>query len=232
MVYGIRKNDKHSFLDFGLTIKSKKIGNPKKNKIKEELPFMNGSYDFSLLYGEQTYSERTLEYTFNLNEKNKIEMNIKKIKVLEWLNNGAKQPIFDDTIPGFYFLAEVEDNDFSEEGKNGELTVTFSAYPYKIASLNEGHDIWDEFNFELDYAQDTKFTVECEKSIEIYNLGSSRITPTVKTTSAFDVTKDEITYKFNLGVTTDWRFILEKGLNNMVIRGTGNIEFIFKREVL
>lgn len=137
MAYGIRKNNKHSFDDFGLTIKSKKIGNPKKNKIKEEIPFMNGSYDFSLLYGDQTYSERKLEYTFNLNEKNKIEMNVKKIQVLEWLNDGGKQPLYDDTIPGFYFLAEVEDDDFSEDGKNGELTVTFNAYPYKIASRNE-----------------------------------------------------------------------------------------------
>ena len=116
MAYGIRKNNKHSFDDFGLTIKSKKIGNPKKNKIKEEVPFMNGSYDFSLLYGEQTYSERQLEYTFNLNERNKIAMNIKKMQVLEWLNDGGKQPLYDDTIPGFYFLAEVEDDDFSEAG--------------------------------------------------------------------------------------------------------------------
>lgn len=232
MAFGIKKNNKHSFNDFGITIKSKKIGNPKKNKIKEEVPFMNGSYDFSILYWEQTYSERTLEYTFNLNSKNKIEMNIRKMKVLEWLNDGGKQPLYDDTIPGFYFIAEVEDNDFREEGSNGELTVKFSAYPYKIASVNEGHDIWDEFNFELDYAQDTKFNVENQKRIDIYNLGSSRITPTVKTTSTFDVIKGDITYKFNPGVTTDWRFILEKGLNTMVIRGGGSIEFIFKREVL
>lgn len=232
MAYGIRKNNKHSFNDFGLTIKSKRIGSPKKNKIKEEIPFMNGSYDFSLLYGEQTYSERQLEYTFNLNERNKIAMNMKKIQVLEWLNDGGKQPIYDDAIPGFYFLAEVEDDDFNEEGGTGELKVTFNAYPYKISTRNEGHDIWDEFNFELDYAQDTKFTVENEKSIELYNLGSSRITPTVRTTSSFDVIKGEITYKFNPGVTTDWRFILEKGLNNIIIRGTGDIEFIFKREVL
>ncbi len=232
MVYGIRKNNKHSFEDFGLTIKSKKIGNPKKNKIKEEVPFMNGSYDFSLLYGEQTYSERQLEYTFNLNEKNKIAMNIKKIQVLEWLNDGGKEPLYDDAIPGFYFLAEVEDDDFSEDGNVGELTVTFSAYPYKIASKNEGNDIWDEFNFELDCSQDTKFKVDGEKNIEIYNIGSSIITPTINATATFDIVKGGITYKFNPGVTTDWRFTFKKGLNNMIIRGTGDIEFIFKREVL
>lgn len=232
MINGIKRNNKHSFNDFGLTIKSKKIGNPKKNKIKQEVPFMNGSYDFSLLYGEQTYSERQLDYTFNLNEKNKIALNIKKIKILEWLNDGGKQPLYDDTIPGFYFLAEVDECVFNEDGRNAELTVTFNAYPYKIAEKNEGNDIWDEFNFELDYAQDTKFTVAGEKTIELYNLGSSLITPTVKTTASFYVVKRGITYKFNKGVTTDWRFVLEKGINNIDIHGTGDIEFIFKREVL
>ena len=232
MAYGIRKNNKHSFDDFGLTIKSKKIGNPKKNKIKEEIPFMNGSYDFSLLYGDQTYSERKLEYTFNLNEKNKIEMNVKKIQVLEWLNDGGKQPLYDDTIPGFYFLAEVEDDDFSEDGKNGELTVTFNAYPYKIASRNEGNDIWDDFNFELDYMQETKFDVSGSKFVNIINPSSKNINPIVICSSEFNVIKDSTTYKFNGGTTKDWIFTLDKGENNLILNGNGSIEFVFRKEVL
>ena len=53
-MYGIKKGNKHSFIDFGLTIKSKSIGMPSKNKVKETIPFMNGQYDFSELYGGQT----------------------------------------------------------------------------------------------------------------------------------------------------------------------------------
>lgn len=232
MSYGIIKGNKHSYRDFGLTIKSKKIGSPKKKKIKEEIPFMNGSYDYSLLYGEQTYSERSLEYTFNLNASNKIAMNVKKTQVLEWLNNGVKEALYDDAIPGFYFMAEVEDDDFSEDGKFGELTVKFTAYPFMIAKNYEGSDIWDDFNFELDYAQDTKFAVEGEKEIEIYNLGTNRATPTVKSNSNFDVIQGNITYKFTAGITTDWRFMFEKGLNKLTLKGTGTIEFIFRKEVL
>lgn len=232
MAYGIRKNNKHSFDDFGLTIKSKKIGNPKKNKIKEEVPFMNGSYDFSLLYGEQTYSERQLEYTFNLNERNKIAMNIKKMQVLEWLNDGGKQPLYDDTIPGFYFLAEVEDDDFSEEGSNGEITVTFNAYPYKISSRNDGHDIWDDFNFELDMVQDTIFEVNGTKDIILYNNGAIGINPTVICSNDIEVTKGNSIYKFKPGEAKAWAFKLDKGLNTLTIKGTGTIEFKWCKEVL
>lgn len=232
MAYGIRKNNKHSFDDFGLTIKSKKIGNPKKNKIKEEVPFMNGSYDFSLLYGEQTYSERQLEYTFNLNERNKIAMNIKKMQVLEWLNDRGKQPLYDDTIPGFYFLAEVEDDDFSEEGSNGEITVTFNAYPYKISSRNDGHDIWDDFNFELDMVQDTIFEVNGTKDIILYNNGAIGINPTVICSNDIEVTKGNSIYKFKLGEAKAWAFKLDKGLNTLTIKGTGTIEFKWCKEVL
>ena len=32
---GIRKGNKHSYKDFDVTIKSKSIGSPKKNKIKD-----------------------------------------------------------------------------------------------------------------------------------------------------------------------------------------------------
>lgn len=232
MAYGIRKNNKHSFDDFGLTIKSKKIGNPKKNKIKEEVPFMNGSYDFSLLYGEQTYSERQLEYTFNLNERNKIAMNIKKMQVLEWLNDRGKQPLYDDTIPGFYFLAEVEDDDFSEEGSNGEITVTFNAYPYKISSRNDGHDIWDDFNFELDMVQDTIFEVNGTKDIILYNNGAIGINPTVICSNDIEVTKGNSIYKFKPGEAKAWAFKLDKGLNTLTIKGTGTIEFKWCKEVL
>ena len=73
---GIIKSNKHSFKEFGLTIKSKKINTAKKKKITLTIPFMNGSYDFSELYGEQSYDDRDLEYTFNLEASDKVGLNI------------------------------------------------------------------------------------------------------------------------------------------------------------
>ena len=68
-VCGIIKNNKHSYNDFGLKILSRELNPPSKKKIKETLPFMNGSYDFSLLCGENVYEERTIKYVFDFRYK-------------------------------------------------------------------------------------------------------------------------------------------------------------------
>ena len=65
---------------------------------------MNGSYDFSELYGEQSYDDRDLEYTFNLEASDKVGLNIARRKITEWLSDGGRQIIKDDTFPDYYFI--------------------------------------------------------------------------------------------------------------------------------
>lgn len=229
---GFMYKNKHSFKDFNLTIKSKNISPPKKIKIKESVPFMQGSYDFSNLYGEQTYEERQLNYVLNLQCNSKLELNTQKIKILDWLMNSFKAVLKDDAIPGYYFNAECEDVEFKESGSYAEITVSFIAYPFKISLYDEGNIPWNDFNFELDYMQDTKFLVIGSKTVELINQSAKKITPTVICTAPFDVIKNGITYKFNIGTTKDWRFNLDKGFNSLILNGDGNIEFIFRKEVL
>lgn len=229
---GIRKGNKHSYRDFDVTIKSKSIGSPKKNKIKETIPFMNGSYDFSSIYGSQTYGERSIQYVFNIVGQTKTHLNIKKIDFLNWLHKGGKEPLYDDSIPGYYFLAECEDDDFKENGNTGELTVSFTAYPFKIRECYEGNNLWDDFNFELDVLQDTKFTVNGSSNVNIYNSSAIDIEPTIITSSNFEIIKDNKKYVVESGESKDYRFKLKKGNNNITLKGNGTIEFRFRKEVL
>lgn len=232
-MYGFKKGDKHSYNDFKMRIINREFDPPAKEKIKETVPFMNGSYDFSNLYGEQTYEERVLKYTLDLRYSNKIEYMNKKIQISNWLNSGLKEPLYDDLIPGFYFLAECEgDIEFNEYSIGCEIIVKFICYPFMIRTDYEGNDIWDTFNFELDYAQQTKFTVDGTLSVEIYNLGSRNIVPTVVCDSSITVSKGSTNYIFNTGTTKDWRFSLNTGVNNLILQGNGEIEFVFYREVL
>ena len=230
---GILINNKHSFKDFGLTIKSKNINIPQKNKIKETIPFMNGSYDFSNIYGSTTYQERELNYVFNLQAKNKIELNIKKISIVNWImENSTKEPLFDDSIPGYYFLAECEDIKPTEKGNYLELSVTFIAYPFKIGEAYEGNNLWDSFNFELDVLQDTKFTVNGASSVSIYNSSIIDIQPSIITSSQFEIILENKKYTINAGTSKDYRFKLKPGTNNLTLKGNGTIEFKFRKEVL
>ena len=50
----------------------------------------------------------------------------------------------------------------------------FTAYPFKFREYNEGSIPWDDFNFELDYMQETKFDVSGSKFVNIINPSSKR----------------------------------------------------------
>lgn len=228
-------NNINSYTDLNIFLESFNIQPPSKKKIKETIPFMNGSYDFSSVCsnGEVVYGERLIKIKFNLSERNRTSLYIKYSQVLEWLLNvGQKQLIFTD-MPDYYYLAEVEDAPSFETivKRAGIMEVEFVAHPFKYGKNNEGADIWDYFNFETDYAQETKYSISGSKIIEIYNPSAIKITPSVVCSAPIEVTKGSTTYKFNIGNTKDWRFNLDKGKNNLTIKGTGTIEFIFRKEV-
>lgn len=229
---GIIKNNQHSYKDFSLTIKSKKINTAKKKKITLTVPFMNGSYDFSELYGEQSYDDRDLEYTFNLEASDKVGLNIAKRKVVEWLSDGGRQVLKDDAFPGYYFMAECVAIDTSEKGNHAEIKASFDADPFMYGIHYEGHDIWDDFCFEDDYAQPTSFKVNGIETIELYNLSSISVTPTIICTNRMEILLGGVTYVFEAGVIRDYRFKLQKGNNELKIKGNGDIRFEFRKEVL
>lgn len=53
-------NGKSSYKDLGVIVTYFKAQPPEPKTIKQDVPFMNGSYDFSKLYGEVFYNERII----------------------------------------------------------------------------------------------------------------------------------------------------------------------------
>src|SRR5690625_2931754 len=234
---GIIFDEKHSYRDFGLTLASRHIGNPSKIKRKERVPFSNIEYDFSGIYGGQEYEQRQLTYVFNVVDiynQSKFAFSSLKIAVLNWLMSPSKQTkLYDDAIPGYYFLAEVENGpDIEEYEFDGPLTVEFTAYPFKISELHEGNDLWDPFNFLLDYAQVTEFTVNGTKEVTLYNPGASVIHPKIIASNAMEIIKGNTTFNVPAGESQSHNFILHQGENKMTINGNGTIEFLFYKELI
>lgn len=238
MRHGITFNGKHSYRDFGVTIAEKNIGYPEKQKIKVQVPFSNIEYDFSEIYGEQTYTHRTLEYTLNvvdLTKPNTTEsINILETQISNWLLvGGGKRKLYDDSMPGYYYLAEVEGGlDFDELWNHGTLTVQFTAYPFMISELPEGHDIWDEFNFELDVAQVTDFQVNGSLQVILYNVGTPSLTPEIEASSPMQIITDGIIYNVPAGKSKSDEFRLKPGENELTIIGNGTINFLFYKELI
>lgn len=237
-MYGITFNGKHSYRDFGVTIAEKNIGYPEKQKIKVQVPFSNIEYDFSEIYGEQTYTPRPLSFTFNVVERHKLNdtvlINLLETQLSNWLLGSiGKQRLYDDSMPGYYYLAEVEGSlDFDELWNHGTLTVQFTAYPFMISELPEGHDIWDEFNFELDVAQITDFEVNGTLNVVLYNVGTPNLIPGIETSAPMQIVKNSITYNVPTGKSKSDEFRLQSGENKITITGNGTIKFLFYKELI
>ncbi len=238
-MYGIEFNGKHSYRDFGVTLGIEKdIGYPEKEKIKVKVPFSNVEYDFSQIYGEQTYTTRPLTYTLNVLDKNKKntteKINVIETKLANWLmNSNGKQKLYDDAIPGYYFLAEVEGGlNFDELWNRGTLTVPFTAYPFMIAELQEGHDVWDDFNFELDVSQLVEFTVNGTLNTTLFNVGTPSTIPEIEASAAMQIVKDGVTYNVPTGKSKSEDFKLQSGENDLKITGNGTISFRFYKELI
>ena len=237
-IKGITFNGKHSYRDMDITMTGERtIGYPNKRKIKVAPPLSNITYDFSELYGDQVYEERTLTYRFNMvnyHELDYASVQHEATKVVNWLmNSNGKKKLFDPDIKGYYFLAEVEGGvELEHFIRSGVLNVTFIAYPFKISELPEGHDIWDEFNFELDIAQERTHTVSGTKNIVLYNNGTSSVVPTITTSAPIKVVKGNVEFSFSTGTSKDDNFQLSSGEHKITLKGNGQIEFIFHKELI
>lgn len=231
---GLRIDDVDLYKEFGILPETRSIGNPDKKKILEEVPFSNELLDFSELYGEQTYSERTLSYVLNLiGSQSKIESAYFLQTVMTNLLMEKKQfKLYDDVFPGYYFLAEVrEGTSFEPNSYAGKLQVNFTAYPFKIKEAREGSPYWDDYSV-LDYYQESTYTISGSKTIELMNNGIASLVPKVTCTAPMVITKDNTQISFPTGTNESLDFKIKKGMNQFIVTGNGTIDFEFHKELI
>ena len=210
----------------------KTIQSPPKKKVKDSVPFMNGSYDFSTVgsNGEIVYSERELSITLGLPAETKEELQVIYSKVLRWMVDTGKSQLIFDVMKDYYFLAEVESaSTLSEVMENGTLKLTLIADPFKKSVDYVGSDIWDTFNFEEDYAQFNTYQINGSSTIKLYN-PARVVRPLINCTSAMTMIKNGVTYNLSAGDNNVYGFNLDTGENVLTINGNGTIKFLFRKE--
>lgn len=234
---GLTFNGKHSYYDFGLTMEYFKPQLPQPKKVIQDIPGMNGDgLDFSTIAsgGEIVYTGRNINCKLNFKEKNKIELERKYSRVAEWLLSSGKSQLISDSIPGLFFMAEVQElPQWDEIQRVGYLVFNFRAEPYKQGIGLYGDLLWKDVDFLLpDYIQKTKITVSGSKTITIGVPGSHNIVPSVICDAYMSCTLNGYTANFTPDNSLDWQFKLKPGENEITITGTGNIDFQFRKEVL
>lgn len=102
MIEGFSVNGVHSYHTFGLRILERKIGSAPKDSMTERVPFSNVTYDFSRIFGKQSYGERTLSYELEficMDKKIAQERVIEILKKLKW--DGRKN-LYDDLLCDYH----------------------------------------------------------------------------------------------------------------------------------
>lgn len=234
--YGIEFNG-HRSNDFGLDVQAKAVGMPEKNKITQAVPFSNTVLDISDLYGGQTYKERTVKITFIVRDgvnQSKERLYSLWTQVVNWLMApGQKVKLKDDIMHNYYYLGEVQkEPSWDEMRAYGKLSVEFTCYPFRIDELEEGNDIWDDFNFELDIAQNIKFNIAGSRIITLFNMGATAISPAIVATAPFAIEMGGQRFTLNAGTYSSPDFMLPVGEVTLTVTGTGKLSFNWHKELI
>lgn len=117
-------------LQYGLRMVSRSVGEPKKDSRTERVPFSNTTYDFSRLYGQETYSERVLTYEFDLLTSDKRTAQLAAVKLQKDLTWFGYKELRDSLLPDCHFDVRAPDITFTNKEPGVYIfKFTFSAYP-------------------------------------------------------------------------------------------------------
>ena len=235
---GFTFNGHHSS-EFDILLESYTVGTPTKKKITVDVPYRNGSVDFSLVNtGDNVFGDRTLTLKINVVMKNIPDLQVKYNSILQWLidTQGRQDLIFDDT-KGYKFRAEVIDNiDYQQFFTAGSFTVPMIADPFRYGTSGEGSEkLWDLFNFNDDVMQDTVYTTNMAGfvNVMVYNSGKT-VTPSFKVTDGDDITITVGSYTTpvipNGTEYTDYNIKLTNKENYFTINGHGTAQVKFIKE--
>ncbi len=228
---GISRNGIHT-KEYNMWLVDRQAPTPEEKSIIESLPFVQGHYDFSTILGGRVYENRPLSYQFEIINRNYQNRKSIQTSLENWLMKGGYEVLYDDHEPGYYWMAKCTRVNTADTYGGLTINIEFDAYPFKISELEEGNDIWDTFNFELDVAQVTEYTINGSTDVMLYNVGASNLTPTIKASAPMTIIKSGVTYHITAGETKSSEFVLFQGENRLTIQGNGTIEFLFHKELI
>lgn len=217
IVEQLTSNGISSYNDFKLYIRERILSPPVKRSNIQTVIGMHGSYDFSKIYGEVVWEDRTIEYKFDVISDNNFDLYSQLTKIYNWLCNIQDSNIYDTCYPNYHFRGSYQDATWSEDDGQGLLTVKFKIYPFKISNNTISS------SFEI--------TSTAKQEVMIINSSSHRISPKIRTTGYIAIENGNGNILLNAGEWAVEDFYLEKGTNILKISGPATVTFSYSEEV-
>lgn len=196
---------KASVDDFDASLAKRIIHKPAKKSIKETVPFSNKTYDFSAINGEVYWNERTLEYIFEIVADTPYDLECKKAAFSDWVMNVMEEDIFDPYEPGWHYVGTYDDMSYDDDEsvEKTTATVTFAAYPYKIANKPTVYSI--------------ALSASGSGELKIINESSHRLVPVLAANTAVKIIFGTKEYSMAAGEVEDDSIMVHAGANTMTI---------------
>lgn len=131
---GIKFNNLHTYLDYGLVLKSKEISTPLPKSQIVEIPGADGQIDLTEYLGEVKYSNRTLGFEFEIVKRQKDF-----IPLFSSLQNdihGQRVKVILDIDRDFYYTGRATVDPWKSDKKIGKVYIEVDCEPYKY-KINE-----------------------------------------------------------------------------------------------
>lgn len=221
--------------NFGLKQLTRSIGALQEQEITESIPGVQGTVDYSMMFGQRLFQPQTITYTFQKHIYDAVERARQETLIRNSLSRFGLSRLYDSYIPeNYYFLAKCNPtitNDVQYQKLTVSLTFTCNP-PFMFCEIAEGNDVWDTFNFDYDVSQDTRFTVKNSDVVTLINPGSATVQPKITVTGTVSVTANGNTVNFTAGTYANTLIYLLPGINSLTLTGTGTISFEFYKELV
>lgn len=179
-IEGVQFNQFNS-LNQNLILVRRDAPTPEEKKIVEDIPYSQGEIDFSMLLGERVFRNRPLTYEFiskkmSYGQRKVLENRIKRLNMM-----GDIGEIYDTHDAGYYWRGKCEYIEVIDDAEFNRLSVIieFNVYPFLIDTKHYFDDVWDDFDFDADVANWTKYEVDGVRTITLYNSGDTTVRPNI-----------------------------------------------------
>ncbi|WP_435403944.1 hypothetical protein ACR64M_08225 [Lactiplantibacillus plantarum] len=221
--------------DFGLKQLTRSIGALQEQEITESIPGVQGTVDYSMMFGQRLFQPQTITYTFQKHIYDAVERARQETLIRNSLSRFGLSRLYDSYIPeNYYFLAKCNPtitNDVQYQKLTVSLAFTCNP-PFMFCEIAEGNDVWDTFNFDYDVSQGTSFTVKNSDVVTLINPGSAAVQPKITVTGKISVAVNGNTVNLTAGTYENTLIYLLPGINSLTLTGTGTISFEFYKELV
>lgn len=237
-VANLRFGDFNSHRDYLLNIADLEIGQPELHQKYVDIPFRNGSLDFTDLYGLSSYSDRYITVKFQTSviaELKTSEVYAMYDSIIADIYGVGVRELEIDNIEGIFTGRVVSVSPVSLFQYGGEIEVQFRCNPFRVSKDYVGcNDLWDTFYpFNLHIFNECAHDqVTSEITAKLFSNSVVPIRPVIDVRDhPFTVEQNGVKKEYGVGVHEDTHLLLIPSVWNEVKINSngGSIRFKWKR---